>query len=104
MNKDTFKQQTSINNMHKDNKIESHIITLEAGQYFGDWGLLEGKLRVASAIAVEDTELFYLDSKVFIKLFGVIYIHIFICRNVLIEPTTNAASFSSELSHHYPKS
>lgn len=39
---------------------EKVVCILQNGEYFGDWGLLESKLRYASAFAFVDTDLFYL--------------------------------------------
>lgn len=39
---------------------EKVVCILQNGEYFGDWGLLESKLRYASAFAYVDTDLFYL--------------------------------------------
>lgn len=44
---------------------EKEICVLESGDYFGDWGLLDCKLRCASAIAKEDCDLFYLTKEKF---------------------------------------
>jgi CRP-like cAMP-binding protein len=52
-------------------EIETEILQLTDGNYFGDWGILEKKQRSASAIALEETELFVLDSKTFEITFGV---------------------------------
>lgn len=51
--------------------IEHEKLVLTSGHYFGDWGILEKKERIASAFTLEETDLFYIDAKAFENSFGV---------------------------------
>jgi CRP-like cAMP-binding protein len=55
----------------KDYIYEEERLVLKEGMCFGEWGLLYGKERTASAIAIEDCDLFCLDKEGFEKSFGV---------------------------------
>lgn len=46
--------------------MEEERITLLPGACFGEWALIYNTIRTASAYAVEDTDLFYLDKDDFI--------------------------------------
>lgn len=48
------------------------MVVLKDGQYFGEWGVIEDLPRKASAIAVEDTDIFIIDKKTFNNSIGVI--------------------------------
>lgn len=50
---------------------EHEVLVLTEGQYFGEWGVLERKLRNASAVAAEDSDIFLLDTKSFEQSLGV---------------------------------
>ncbi len=50
--------------------LEKEILTRTTGEYFGEWGIIEGSTRRASAYTLEDTELFILDAEAFTGSFG----------------------------------
>jgi CRP-like cAMP-binding protein len=60
---------------HKDDKkvqeIEEELVVFSQGQHFGEWGLIEGKSRKASAVALEDVDMFLLDKRYFVLTIGV---------------------------------
>jgi CRP-like cAMP-binding protein len=58
---------------------EEELVTLTHGQYFGEWGIIENKMRKASAVAMEDCDMFILDKRYFSQTIGV---SIFLFRNV----------------------
>jgi CRP-like cAMP-binding protein len=41
------------------------------GQHFGEWGIIENKTRKASAVALEDVDMFLLDKRYFVTTIGV---------------------------------
>lgn len=49
-----------------DNSMEEERIVLLPGACFGEWALIYNTIRTASAYALEDTDLFYLDKDDFI--------------------------------------
>jgi CRP-like cAMP-binding protein len=51
--------------------IEEEKLILVEGQCFGEWGLIYKKDRTASALCVEDTDLFFLDAGAFDLSFNV---------------------------------
>jgi CRP-like cAMP-binding protein len=54
-----------------DNCYDEELVILNHGQYFGEWGIIENKPRKASAIALDDCDMFLLDKKYFIQTIGV---------------------------------
>ena len=56
----------------KDHIYEEERLKLLEGMCFGEWGLLYGRLRTASAVAIQDCDIFSLDKKSFEKSFAVI--------------------------------
>jgi CRP-like cAMP-binding protein len=54
-------------------KVEEQL-TLCQGQYFGEVGIIEKKLRNASVIALEDSDIFLLEKSFFEVSIGVINI------------------------------
>ena len=56
----------------KDHIYEEERLKLLEGMCFGEWGLLYNKERSASAIAIEDTDLFTLNKEYFDISFAVI--------------------------------
>jgi CRP-like cAMP-binding protein len=71
--KEKFNTMGVFYDMPREEITEQEIIELSEGNYFGDWGILEKRMRSASAYASEETELFLLDSKIFELTFGVRY-------------------------------
>ena len=55
----------------RDYIYEEERMKLLEGMCFGEWGLIYGKDRTASAVAIEDCDLFYLDKENFEKSFAV---------------------------------
>lgn len=51
--------------LKQDSNEETEIVVLKAGDYFGEWGLLEEKRRTASAYACSDVNLFIMSPKAF---------------------------------------
>ncbi len=73
---DSFKSVFRLTENERDTKklvyeiTEKEILTRVNGEYFGDWGIIEGNTRKASALTLEDTELFTLDTDSFNSSFG----------------------------------
>jgi CRP-like cAMP-binding protein len=51
------------------------LVIFSQGQHFGEWGIIEKKVRKASAIAIEDVDMFLLDKKYFDISIGVFIIY-----------------------------
>jgi CRP-like cAMP-binding protein len=50
---------------------EEELVIFSHGQHFGEWGIIENKQRKASAIAIEDVDMFQLDKRFFDLTIGV---------------------------------
>jgi CRP-like cAMP-binding protein len=57
-----------------DQHYDEELVVLNQGQYFGEWGIIENKVRKASAIALEDCDMFLLDKKYFLQTIGVYFV------------------------------
>ncbi len=68
--KPTFITNKVIDHVVKE-IVETEKLVLSTGQYFGDCGILEKRPRRASAVAVDDTDLFIIDANNFENSFGV---------------------------------
>ena len=44
---------------------DEELVVFSQGQHFGEWGIIERKVRKASAVAIEDVDMFLLDKKYF---------------------------------------
>ena len=53
------------------NYIEEELVVFSHGQHFGEWGIIENQPRKASAVALEDVDMFLLDKKHFNLTIGV---------------------------------
>lgn len=69
-----FKTPFTTNDLEKtivSSLEEKELFKLKIGDCFGEWGLMYNKGRSASALAVEDTILFYLNANYFRYFFSV---------------------------------
>jgi hypothetical protein len=55
---------------------EEELVIFSHGQHFGEWVIIENKHRKASAIAIEDVNMFQLDKKFFDITIGVVFVFI----------------------------